>query len=157
MKKLLLTAFASVLILPSQAASSQMAGYYPKGGADMGVEDVSLIQLIANPQAFDNKRVRIIGYLRLEFEGDVIYFHREDYEYGLTKNGLWVNVPPDMTQAQKQAVNNKYVICTGIFRAGMHGHMGLNSGELTEITRLEPWADRPMRGLPPPPQPPPAH
>ena len=32
--------------------------------------DVSLIQLIANPQMFDGKLVRVIGFLRLEFEGN---------------------------------------------------------------------------------------
>ena len=144
MKSFLLLALAVLFILSSQSSFSQMAGYYPKGGPDMGVEDVSLIQLIANPQAFDNKRVRFTGYLRLEFEGNVVYLHHEDYEYGLTKNGLWVDVPPDMTQAQKQAINNKYVICTGIFHAGMHGHMDLNSGEIAEITRLQIWASHRM-------------
>jgi hypothetical protein len=34
---------------------SQMVGYYPKGGPDIAAEEVSLIQLIANPQAYDNK------------------------------------------------------------------------------------------------------
>lgn len=162
MKRFLLLALSVLFIFPSQTSISQKAGYYPKGGPDMGVEDVSLIQLIANPQAFDNKRVRITGYLRLEFEGNVVYLHREDYEYGLTKNGLWVDVPSDMTQQQRRAVNNQYVICTGTFRASMHGHMGLNSGEITEITRLESWLQRPRSQspdslVPPPPPPPPAH
>jgi len=31
--------------------------------------DVTLIQLIANPEKFDGKLIRVIGFLRLEFEG----------------------------------------------------------------------------------------
>ena len=30
---------------------------------------LSLIQLIASPHLHDGKRVRVIGYLRLDFEG----------------------------------------------------------------------------------------
>lgn len=100
---------------------------------------------------------RIIGFLHLEFEGDAGYFHREDFEYGLTKNALWIDLPRDITREQINAVNDKYVICSGTFLAGRHGHMGLNSGEMTKITRLQMWTDKPRSALPrgfaPPPPP----
>jgi hypothetical protein len=118
---------------------SQTKGYYPKGGPDLGVEDVSIIQLIANPQTYDGKRIRIIGFLHLEFEGNAIYLHREDFLQALTKNALWIDVPNDMTRAQIKAANDQYVICTGTFVAAMHGHLDLNSGEMAQITRLEVW------------------
>jgi hypothetical protein len=140
---MVLLLLGALLFLSGNAAFSQLAGYYPKGGPDDGVEDVSMVQLIANPQAYDNKRVRIMGFLHLEFEGNVVYLHREDFDYVITKNALWVNIPKDMTREQMKAVNNFYVICTGRFRAGMHGHMGLNSGEMDEVTRLEVWCPRP--------------
>lgn len=119
--------------------SDSNAGYYPNGGPDNTVP-VSLIQLIANPQTYNNKRVQIIGFLHLEFEGDVIYLHKEDFQFGLTKNGLWIDVPKDMTKEQMKTLNDQYVICSARFVAGMHGHMGLNSGELTDISRLELWS-----------------
>jgi hypothetical protein len=53
--------------------------------------DVTLVQLIANPEKFDGRLIRVIGFLRLEFEGDVLYLHREDFEKQLTENGLWLN------------------------------------------------------------------
>ncbi len=116
---------------------AQMVGYYPKSGPDIVAEDVSLIQLIANPQAYDGRTVRIIGFLHLEFEGNVIYLHNEDFRYGLTKNGLWIEIPKDMTKEQMKAVNDQYVICTARFVAKMHGHLGMNSGEVANVTRLE--------------------
>ena len=131
------------LIAPGFQRHAQIAGYYPKGGADIDAEDVSLIQLIANPQAYDNKRVRITGFLHLEFEGNVIYFHNEDFRYGLTKNGLWIDVPKDMTKEQMKVVNDQYVICTARFVARMHGHMGLNSGAVTDVSRLQLWPPYP--------------
>ncbi|MFP5236501.1 MAG: hypothetical protein ACLGSD_11415 [Acidobacteriota bacterium] len=134
-------------ILHGQAAP-QNNGYYPHGGPDNGPQDVSMIQLIANPQRYDGKRVRIIGFLHLEFEGDSIYLHREDFEFGITKNALWIDVPRDMTPDQIKSVNDNYVICTGTFAAGMHGHMGLNSGEVAKITRLQLWTDKPRSAIP---------
>jgi hypothetical protein len=143
MKRIFIFSLCVFLFIPGLTAVPQMAGYYPKGGPDDGVEDVSMIQLIANPQAYDNKRVRITGYLRLEFEGNSIYLHREDFDYALTKNALWIDVPKDMTNNQMRIVNNQYVICTARFRAGLHGHMGMNSGTVDEVTRLEVWPFRP--------------
>jgi hypothetical protein len=147
MNRLVALIFGLLLIAPNCPTFAQMAEYYPKGGPDNGPEDVSLIQLIANPQAYDGKTVRITGFLHLEFEGNAIYLHNEDFRYALTKNALWINVPKDMTQAQIKVVNDQYVICTGKFVASMHGHMGLNSGEITDVTRLQVWSPYPRPRL----------
>lgn len=50
----------------------------------------------------------------MEFEGNVIYLHDEDFRHGLTKNGLWVDLPKDLTQDQIKAFNDHYVICTAV-------------------------------------------
>ena len=52
-----------------------------------------MVQLLATPEKFDGKLVRVFGFLRLEFEGDALYFHREDDVQGLTRNGIWVVAP----------------------------------------------------------------
>lgn len=127
------------LLVFSGQIAGQMPGYNAKPGYDATVQDVSVLQLIANPQPFDGKRVRFIGFLRLEFEGDAIYLHREDYEHRISRNALWINPPHDMTKQQQQGVNMHYVICSGLFEASKHGHMGLFAGEITDITRLESW------------------
>jgi hypothetical protein len=142
MKRIVLFSLGVLLLLPGLDAFPQMAGYYPKGGPDLDADSVSLIQLIANPKAYDNKRVRVIGYLHLEFEGNAMYLHHEDFDYGLTKNAIWINVPEDMTNEQIKIVNDQYVICTARFRSGRQGHMGMNSGEFFDVTRLETWPHR---------------
>jgi hypothetical protein len=143
MNRVILFALGVLLFASQYPARGQMAGYYPKGGPDLDAQDVSLIQLIATPEAFDKKLVRITGFLHLEFEGNAIYLHSEDFQYALTKNALWINVPRDMTQQQMKVVNDQYVICTARFNARMHGHMGMNSGELTDVTRLQVWSPHP--------------
>ncbi len=143
----------AVFFTRAQQGVSQNAGYYPQGGVDYGPQDVSLIQLIANPQFYDMKRVRVIGYLHLEFEGNAIYLHREDFEYGISNNALSINLPKDITANQIKSVNDRYVICSGRFSANKHGHMGLFSGEIEEVSRLQMWAESPRgkRTIPPPP------
>ena len=64
--------------------------------------------LIANPDRVDGKLIRVIGFLRLEFEGDVLYLHREDYENAILGNGIWVSVTPALAK-QKATLNMNYV------------------------------------------------
>ena len=99
---------------------------------------VTLVQLIANPEKFDGKLIRVIGFLRLEFEGDVLYLHREDYEHAILGDGIWVDVTPEMTK-QKETLNMHYVLLEGIFSSGERGHMGMWSGSIKRIRRAELW------------------
>jgi hypothetical protein len=119
-----------------------LPGYNPSNSADMRALNVSLIQLVANPDTYNGKKVRVTGFLRLEEEGNALYLHREDYEMRLMKNGVWIDSPRDMTKAQADAVNNHYAICEGVFRSKWKGYGGMFSGEINHITRLEQWRSR---------------
>lgn len=101
--------------------------------------DVSLVSLIATPKEFDGKQVRVIGFARLEFEGNAIYLHRDDYLQGITKNGLWLDVElPSKKSAARP--NNRYVIVEGVFSMKDQGHLGLWSGSIQRVTRMAPWS-----------------
>src|SRR5690349_6313687 len=67
--------------------------------------DVSLIQLIARPADFDKKMVRVIGFCHLEFEGNGLFVHRQDFEQSISKNGLWLDAPRG-----KASLSDRYVI-----------------------------------------------
>lgn len=100
--------------------------------------DVSLLQLIANPSAWHDRRVRVIGYLNVEFEGNALYVHESDWTHGVSKNALWVDVSfGDM--AKYKSLHHRYVIMEGMFDATSYGHLGMFSGELTNITRCDKW------------------
>jgi hypothetical protein len=100
--------------------------------------DVTMVQLIANPEKFDGKLIRVIGFMRLEFEGNVLYLHREDYENALLGNGIWVDVTPEITK-QKETLNMHYVLLEGIFSSSDRGHLGMWSGTIKTIRRAELW------------------
>jgi hypothetical protein len=100
--------------------------------------DVSLVQLIANSKDYDGKFVRVIGFVSLEFEGNGIYLHEEDYKHGISKNGLWIDATVDISK-RKVEFDKKYVLLEGTFNAKETGHMGLWSGSIQQIKRFQVW------------------
>ena len=125
MKPLILACIVAAILVPPMKAQEPA--------------DVTLVQLIANPDRFDGKLIRVIGFLRLEFEGDVLYLHREDYENAILGNGIWVSVTPAVAK-QKATLNMNYVLLEGVFSSGDRGHMGMWSGAIKQIRRAELWA-----------------
>lgn len=113
------------LVIVCPPASAQMAGYISKTANPASADNVSIVQLIANPERYDGKRVQLIGFLRIEFEGTAVYLHCEDYERGIEKNALWINIPAGISKEQSDAVNGQYVICLGTLDAAHRGHNGI--------------------------------
>lgn len=104
-------------------------------------KDVSIVQLIANPIEYHGKFVRVIGFCRLEFEGDALFLHREDFEQALTKNALWLDVgwpTPEILQK----LSDGYVLVEAVFDADSKGHMDLFSGSLKKVNRMDRWRSR---------------
>ena len=101
---------------------------------------ISLINIIANPDQFNNKHIRVIGVSRIEFENNAIYISRESYDNYLSKNGLWIefgeNYPKENIQAFKK-YNGQYVVVEGIYDMKNKGHMDAFSGAIKRITRFE--------------------
>jgi hypothetical protein len=86
---------------------------------------VSLVRLIATPQAFDGKYVQVTGFVGIEHEGTAIYLHRDDWQHMLTKNGVWLvvsDIPAeDSGQKNKGAVRSD----RGTFRRQQSRAQGL--------------------------------
>ena len=97
---------------------------------------VSMVELLANPEKYDHKRVRLMGYIHFEFEGNGIYLHKEDEANHLYANGLWVSLAADVSPEDCQ---DTYVLIEGLFEARDRGHMGLWSGAVSHITRCMKW------------------
>jgi hypothetical protein len=99
--------------------------------------DASIMQLIARPELYDGKQVRVMGYIHWAFEGNGLYLHEDDWKHHLYRNGVWVELKdglPDRPKCQDQ-----YVLIEGTFRASDHGHLGMWSGAIMDITRCDPW------------------
>jgi hypothetical protein len=104
--------------------------------------DIGMVTLLAAPQDYDGKVVRTIGFMCLEFEGNALYLHEEDFRYFNTKNAVKLH----LSQAQEAQFKNltlKHVLIEGTVSASKWGlETGTTSGAIGKITRLEIWPAR---------------
>lgn len=98
--------------------------------------DVSIVKLIAAPEQYEGKLVRVSGFLNIEFENVELYLHKEDCVQGLTKNGVWLDLD-QQSRTKYSTVNFHYVLIEGVVDSKHFGHMGATSATLTKVQRVE--------------------
>ena len=94
---------------------------------------LSIIDLIANPELFDGKKVMVHGYVHFEFEGNAIYLHKDDFVYGISRNSLWLSLSSSKRANDFSECHDSYVLVRGTFKAGVGGHNDMASGVLHDI------------------------
>ena|SRR5262245_9176263 len=119
----------------SNTASINAATTLPSG-TEVGL--VSMIQLLSDPEKFNGKRIQVVGFVHLEFEGNAIYLNRDDFLYGIEKNALWLSIQDPISDFRE--LNDSYVLVEGTFNADEKGHVRMWSGSLEKITKLKRWA-----------------
>jgi hypothetical protein len=129
----------TLLFLGVITCSAQDAKRRQEGGIPGHEYSISIVRLIATPEKYHNKQIQVEGYLNLEFEGDAIYLHEEDYKKGLTRNGFWVSFSNKLDKKAIPKLNKGYVLIEGTFDMNSRGHMGLFGGEIRNITRITKW------------------
>jgi hypothetical protein len=110
-----------------------------RGAVASRLSDVSLIQVLANPDFYDKKPVRIEGYLRIGFEGSAIYLSQTDSEHLITKNGFWVSLHGGNWKGaglEPEQFDGKYVLLEGLFDKDNLGHLDGWSGTLCQVWRV---------------------
>ena len=96
---------------------------------------VSMIEVIANPERFDHKRIVLCGFLSVGGpEGEYLYLHKEDYERGISKNGLAVNLS---AYPEAKKLNEKYVTIQGTFVAVPRNGTFPFAGSVSNVTHLK--------------------
>ncbi|SFO58762.1 hypothetical protein SAMN05428949_5890 [Chitinophaga sp. YR627] len=132
--------FALIFLLFSTQACSQTSNTNKREEIRQQrglLQRVSLVNLIANPQKYDGKKIHVTGYLHLEFEGNAIYLHEDDCKNFIPENGFWVAFSPQlMSELNPKSFNNKYVTIKGTFNASSKGHRELFGGTIENIVRL---------------------
>jgi hypothetical protein len=127
--KTLLSAFLIVLMLSVYATATE---HIDTGG----IRHISIIRLIASPEQYHGKRVNLVGFLRLEFEGDAIYLHREDYLNVLMSNAVGLIVPDPKIFSKH---DRQYVVVEGTSEKCDDARLTCRfSGHIKDIVRLVP-------------------
>lgn len=112
------------------------------GAVGDSVERVSLVALIARPELYEGKAVRVIGAFRLEFEGNAVCLHSEDIEKGISNNCLWISLDMAKVNANPEelkALNGGHALLEGTFTSRHRGHFGMYSGSIENIWRVARW------------------
>lgn len=127
-------------LLPAVASPPEPQASEPSPNSEPA--SVGMVALLAAPEKYDGVRVRTFGFLRIEFEGNALYLHQEDYRNRLRKNAMELNLSVKQ-EKELMALNLKYVVIEGtvsgdraVVERGMYG------GALGKITRIEYWHPR---------------
>ena len=142
------TSYSALILLLSacnyvNAATSHSERNCAVGDEQQGcvLYELSMIELIANPEKFAGKKVLIFGYaifdkVRYEESGDSIYISKEAADHGFLKDGLWLDLANSALRTQV-IPSDGYVLLEGTFSAGNQGHFSQWSGSIPEITIFE--------------------
>lgn len=104
----------------------------------------SIIELIANPERFDNKLVTVQGFLRIGLEKHhsteaVLYLHQEDARNLLGSNMVLV-IPSEQMLRDQEKIDRMYVVLAGVFHA-VHAANGSYSAVLKDVRSCTAWSD----------------
>lgn len=104
---------------------------------------VSLINLIATPERYHQKQVLVSGYVKIEFENQVICLEKKQPS---GKECLWLNLPPEVIETEedhkkylaeaaewKKRCHGKLVTLRGVFDMNNKGHFDSQSGTLGSL------------------------
>ena len=101
-------------------------------------EPVSLVSLLAVPERYDGHKVLVSGFVTLGFEDFGLHLDKSAYEAGLRRNALWLDPPDWLSAAEARRLSRRYGEVAGTFDVSRHGHMGVYSGALVDLRRIEP-------------------
>jgi hypothetical protein len=118
--------FATSLMFPqldSRQIIEKGTGYYP----------VNYVDLMLNPERYNDKKVLVFGYLQLQSEDYALYFIRDYAEYQV-RDAMWLifdkelkisdtpNSSVDIKRIMKE-INSSYVALKGKFSSKRTGHL----------------------------------
>lgn len=107
---------------------------------DQPVEFPPFIRVVARPELYHSKRIQLIGYMNLEFEGNALYLSKEQYLHSESADALWIDVEGLKV---KPPFARGWVIIEGTFNGERRGHLGMFAGTIESITRLQAWGSKP--------------
>ena len=99
----------------------------------------SIIELIANPEKYNGKRVSICGFFSYT-GGDLgaIYISKDDKTYRIAKNAFIIYFSNDnLGNLDLKSLNNHFIVINGYFNPKIKGFSNYFSGSLNSVTYIE--------------------
>ncbi|MGD0155552.1 MAG: hypothetical protein ABSB50_05620 [Terracidiphilus sp.] len=132
MKPTLSFSLAAILLLASGRVSKAQATTDADNSPHAA--PVSIVTLLAQSASHKTKRVQVSGFMVLDFEGERLYLHEEDYQVGLYMNSLYLALSPAQRE-QYKAMDKHYVTLEAFF----HGRRSAEddfAGELWDVREV---------------------
>jgi hypothetical protein len=104
-----------------------------------GAVTTSIVRLLANPEAYNGKKVDVVGYYKWRYEGSGLYLSREAGEMGNASLGIWVDVPQtNSVDGRIEFVASGFVEVQGMFRYSTNGsgHLGQWPAKIDALERF---------------------
>jgi hypothetical protein len=102
--------------------------------------DVSIVRLLANPEEFSGKAVRLWGVFHVDRETMALFLSRESYEYGVSQNAVPISTTYTRIEDLPR-LNGHYVWIVGVFDAKEGGPIGFTAtgnGHLHDVLPIVP-------------------
>jgi hypothetical protein len=109
-------------------------------------ESVSIFRLLANPESFSGKFIRVEGFLHIKHEDQALYANIESADHLMTQNAFWIKIDQENIRFQPlqknlkfislHHFNEKFVLIEAVFDYQSKGHMGMFSGTLDKVSRI---------------------
>lgn len=113
----------------------------PSQGTE-ALQEASLVALLANPQAYEGKLIRVEGYFDgSHFESCRLFLSKADFDYSIVRNSIYVGWPGCRDRASAARMQRRHARIEGVFRADIGAGFGSFS-EIREVRRLEPLESR---------------
>ena len=109
-------------------------------------QDTSLDDVIGSPARLNQALVHVMGWSRVEFEGNALYTDKDAFDRRDGRRAVWLDLgwPVD---DRTRSLDGMYVVVDGRFQSDQLGHFGAYSGTITDIHRIEPVPE--TRQIPP--------
>lgn len=97
----------------------------------------SLIEVIANPNSFDEKVITVSGFLILDKSKEgVLFISETDYKFNINKNGLLIHFRRDFLDKNIIDFDKKYVTISGYFNQYNKGFGAVCSGLIYDVRNV---------------------
>ena len=114
-------------------------------GEEMQIyKDVSMIQLLANPEKYDGKPIRVVGFTLVSPTSATICPSHIDYEHAIRLNAIIlvldrIEKKSGYIMKKNDKVQKQYSIIEGTFNAERKHRNLIFGGKIENITRFDAW------------------
>ncbi len=107
-----------------------------RAAREVSYRTVDLRELMRNPQSYDGKPIRTVGYIKLDYGVQGIFLSPEDgHDF---EKGMWLEISEEL-RGNRGDYDQQYCVLEGIVNVKNRGRLSRWNGAIEEITWMELW------------------